>query len=92
MSSFTEALPYLFTGFFGAVLAWILYWFVRSLLFYWRNGWDFSVDFGPPMAWGNEFQTSNELRPREKVMCGYPVALLISTYLFGISVHLFWGH
>lgn len=65
MSSFTEALPYLFPGFSGVVLV------SRSLLFYWRNGWDFSVDFGPPLAWGDEFQASgNEMRPREKVFWG----------------------
>ncbi|WGI73313.1 hypothetical protein QC756_13155 [Sinorhizobium meliloti] len=92
MSSFTAALPYLFTGFSGALLIWLLYWYVRSLWFYWRNGWDFSVDFGPPMP-GDEFHSSeNEMRPREKVMCGYPITLLISAYIFGMSVYFFWGH
>ncbi|WP_425665449.1 SOS response-associated peptidase [Sinorhizobium fredii] len=87
MSSFTEALPYLFPGFSGVVLV------SRSLLFYWRNGWDFSVDFGPPLAWGDEFQASgNEMRPREKVFWGYPITLLTCAYIFGAAVYFFWGH
>ena len=91
-SFFTAALPYLVTGFSGAVLAWLLFWYLRSLLFYWRNGWDFSADFGPPMAWGDEFQTSgNEMRPREKVLWGYPITLLICAYIFGAPVYFFWG-
>lgn len=91
MSSFTQTLPHLFTGFSGAVLVW-LHWYARSLCFYWRNGWDFSVDFGPLMSWGDEFHSSeNEIWPREKVLWAYPIFLLISAYIFGASIYFFWG-
>jgi len=66
------------------------YWFIWSLRFYKGNGWDFTVDFGPKMYKGDSTDPDFEMSPREKLLYGYPMGILIwATLLAGFSIPLF---
>jgi hypothetical protein len=34
----------------GGACAWSWYWYIRSIIFYYKNGFDFSEDFGPSFS------------------------------------------
>lgn len=66
-----------------------IYWFVRSLLFYKNNGWDFTVDFGPKMYKGDGDFPEFEMSPRQKLVFGYPIGILgLATLLTGFTIPL----
>ncbi|WP_426239964.1 hypothetical protein [Pararhizobium sp. DWP1-1-3] len=81
------------TAFFAmtsAVFGWSLCWYVRALLFYSRNGWDFSKDFGPDFYHGDGPDDPRmKMKPEEKMWRGYPLFILIFglfSILFGLGV------
>ncbi|CAN7641035.1 hypothetical protein LJR257_004683 [Ensifer adhaerens] len=77
-------------AFLAAALVWKLYWFIRSLLFYRNNGWDFTVQFGPKMYKGEGDTPEFEMSAREKLVTGYPMGIVIlGTLLTGFTIALF---
>lgn len=66
---------------FGASCAYTWYWFIRSIIFYVENGFDFSVNFGPDM-YGSDYQDGDGdllMSPRRKFLFGWPVSVVISS-------------
>ncbi|MEI3855437.1 MULTISPECIES: hypothetical protein [Ensifer] len=57
--------PHLIVAGLAVLLIWEIHWFIRSLRFYKGNGWDFTVDFGPKMYWGESTDPDFEMSPRE---------------------------
>lgn len=70
---------------FGWFSAYSWYWYVRSIIFYFKNGFDFSEDFGPKM---NEFDDDDRYsaKPREKLLAAWPLFAVLSS-----SAALFLG-
>lgn len=84
--------PHLIVAGLAVLLIWEIHWFVRALLFYKGNGWDFTVDFGPKMYKGDWASPEFEMSPKEKLVSGYPFFILIlSVLLAGFSVALYEG-
>jgi hypothetical protein len=72
----------------SAIFGWTLYWYVRALLFYSRNGWDFSKDFGPDFYYGDvPGDPRMKMKPEAKMWSGYPIFILLSG-LFSIILGL----
>ncbi len=85
-------MPHLIVAGLAVLLIWEIYWFIRSLLFYKGNGWDFTVDFGPKMYNGEWASPEFEMSPREKLVRGYPLwILLLASFLAVFSIALFQG-
>ena len=68
--------------FFGALMARDIYRLIRSLIFYKKNGWDFSVDFGPRIYHSTSDLPEIEMTPREKLTQA-PIMILIYTVILG---------
>ncbi|KSV74591.1 hypothetical protein N185_02925 [Sinorhizobium sp. GW3] len=84
--------PHLIAAGLAVLLISEIYWFIRTLLFYKGNGWDFTVDFGPKMYKGDGEQAEFEMSPKEKLVSGYPLFILIySVLLVALSVALYEG-
>ncbi|RWY68801.1 hypothetical protein EHI48_28595 [Rhizobium sp. WSM1325] len=64
----------------GGFCAYSWYWYIRSIIFYFRNGFDFSEDFGPEMS---EFPDDDRFttKPREKFLVAWPVFVLVTSLL-----------
>ena len=85
-----EYLLPIIVAFLAAALARELYWFIRSLLFYRNNGWNFTVQFGPKMYRGEGNDPDFEMSAREKLVTGYPMGIFIlGTLLTGFTIALF---
>ncbi|OWO94527.1 hypothetical protein B5E41_12245 [Rhizobium esperanzae] len=67
--------------FVGASCAYSWYWYIRSVIFYLKNGFDFSVDFGPSMFWSEFHDDLDQAKPREKFLIGWPVVVAVSSAL-----------
>ncbi len=76
----------------GSALFWEVYWFIRSLLFYRNNGWDFSVDFGPKIYRGESTEPEFEMAPREKMLIGHPVGIFVWAGLLASCVAIILIH
>ncbi|NKQ87599.1 hypothetical protein [Rhizobium ruizarguesonis] len=63
----------------GAIFAYN--WYVRSIIFYYNNGFDFSEDFGPKIS---EFEDDDRFtaRPREKLLIVWPPFVVVSSAIF----------
>ncbi len=64
--------------FVGSFCAYCWYWYIRSIIFYYKNGFDYSVDFGPSMSSddGDELST-----PRQKFLLGWPFSVIVTSVL-----------
>ncbi|EJC81811.1 hypothetical protein Rleg4DRAFT_3500 [Rhizobium leguminosarum bv. trifolii WSM2297] len=62
----------------GGMCAWSWYWYIRSIIFYCKNGFDFSEDFGPKIS---EFDDDDRFtaKPKEKFLIAWPVFVVVST-------------
>jgi hypothetical protein len=79
--------------FFGGIFLYCLIQFGRDVLFYWRNGWDFSQDSGVPNAWFRIGTIKHTLGKKNSIffgtpffllIVGVPVVLLVKAFLDGI--------
>lgn len=65
----------------GALCTYSWYWYIRSVIFYLKNGFDFSMDFGPSMYW-SEFHDDRDLaKPREKFLIGWPAFVAVNSVM-----------
>ncbi|PDS79713.1 hypothetical protein CO667_09095 [Rhizobium sp. L43] len=69
-------------GLVGGLCANNWYWYLRSWIFYVRNGFDFSMDFGPSL-YRSEAQDDDRYlaKPREKFLIMWPVLVVGSSFL-----------
>lgn len=63
----------------GAYLVYLVHLWVKDLLFYWNNGWDFTVDSGQKMYHGDEsgMTPGSLMSNRYRVLFGMPMVILI---------------
>ncbi|MCJ9692993.1 hypothetical protein MOV76_15405 [Rhizobium sp. PRIMUS64] len=76
--------------FVGSICAYSWYWYIRSLIFYLRNGFDFSKDFGPKLH-RSEFPDHDQdwATPRQKFLSHWPFWVLTTSFvLLGIVLAL----
>ncbi|UVD59153.1 hypothetical protein NE852_14150 [Rhizobium sp. Pop5] len=66
----------------SGLCAYTWYWYIRSFIFYFRSGFDFSEDFGPQVSW-SEFQDDERdlANPREKFLVARPVSVLATSFI-----------
>jgi hypothetical protein len=71
---------------FGGFCAYSWYWYIRSIIFYYKNGFDFSEDFGPKMS---EFEDDDRFtaKPKEKFLITWPLFVAMSS-LFSVLLFL----
>ena len=64
----------------GGFCAYSWYWYIKSFIFYFRNGFDFSEDFGPKIS---EFPDDDRftVKPREKFFVAWPVFVVVTSVL-----------
>ncbi len=46
--------------------AYSIYWFTKTTAFYYKNNWDFEVDFGPPIYRSEFHEPSEEVKRKTK--------------------------
>jgi hypothetical protein len=66
-----------------SALVFVLQRWVRDLLFYRSNNWDFTKDSGFEMYFGDEFSVGEKMSNRVRIIFGY------SFFVFVISLFLF---
>lgn len=74
----------------GGFCAYNWYWYIRSFIFYFRNGFDFSEDFGPKLQ-RSEVPDHDEdwATPRQKFLIAWPVWVVTTSFiLLGIVLAL----
>ncbi|WP_171899751.1 MULTISPECIES: hypothetical protein [unclassified Rhizobium] len=74
----------------GGVCAYSWYWYIRSVIFYLRNGFDFSQDFGPKLH-RSEFPDHDEdwATPKQKFLFDWPFWVLTTSFvLLGLVLAL----
>ncbi len=66
------------------------YWYVRSIIFYVKNGFDFSEDFGPAFYWDDRGGDDNRLlmKPKEKFLFALPSFVVVTS---AMSIFLVLG-
>ncbi|MFW8646283.1 hypothetical protein ACOJBO_45855 [Rhizobium beringeri] len=64
--------------FVGSFCAYSWYWYIKSIIFYYKNGFDFSEDFGPKFS---EFEDDDRFtaKPREKLLIVWPLFVVVSS-------------
>ncbi|AUW46690.1 hypothetical protein CUJ84_pRLN2000145 (plasmid) [Rhizobium leguminosarum] len=62
----------------GCFCAYSWYWYIKSIIFYYKNGFDFSEDFGPKFS---EFEDDDRFtaKPREKLLIVWPLFVVVSS-------------
>jgi hypothetical protein len=67
----------------GAYCAHNWYWFIRSIIFYSRNGFDFSEDFGPEAYWADRGGDDDcvLMKPKEKFLIAGPVFVVVTSVM-----------
>ncbi|WP_064709072.1 hypothetical protein [Rhizobium bangladeshense] len=70
----------------GGFCAYCWYWYIRSFIFYFRNDFDFSKDFGPKFR--SEFAEHDQdwVKPREKFLIDWPIWVLATSVMLLIIV------
>ncbi|RUM02560.1 hypothetical protein EFR84_20800 [Rhizobium chutanense] len=70
----------------GGFCAYSWYWYIRSFIFYFRNDFDFSKDFGPKFR--SEFAKHDQdwVTPREKFLIDWPFWVLCTSFMLLIIV------
>ncbi|MGO4112313.1 hypothetical protein [Rhizobium ruizarguesonis] len=74
----------------GGISAYCWYWYIRSIIFYLRNGFDFSEDFGPKL-YRSEFPDHDQdwATPRDKFLFDWPICTMAcSLVLVGVVLGL----
>lgn len=67
----------------GSFCAYSWYWFIRSIIFYSRNGFDFSEDFGPEAYWADRGGDDDcvLMTPKEKFMVSGPLFVVVTSVM-----------
>ncbi|MDC9809332.1 hypothetical protein [Rhizobium binxianense] len=65
----------------GGLCAYCWYWCITSIIFYRKNGFDFSEDFGPKVYWGTYAHDRFLAKPKAKFFIAMPFAVAISSFL-----------
>ncbi|TBB14196.1 hypothetical protein ELH50_01215 [Rhizobium ruizarguesonis] len=71
----------------GGFCAYSWYWYIRSIIFNRKNGFDFSKDFGPEIFFGEFRDEGFFAKPKAKFCFGMPFVLAV-TSLHSISIVL----
>jgi len=57
------------------------YWIIKSLVFYYKNNWDFTIDFGPSV-YRSEFRDKpEEVRGKTKHLLFLPTVFVVSSVM-----------
>ncbi|WP_246777507.1 hypothetical protein [Rhizobium sp. BG4] len=64
--------------FLSSFSGWSWYWFIRSIIFYMRNDFDFSIDFGPKIYMSEIDDERYVVTPRQKLVIAWPMIVIIS--------------
>lgn len=68
-----------------------IYWFVRSILFYSKNGWNFDIEYGPPI-YRSEFHDEREkANPRQKIFLFLPLMIFGSAFIAASIIYSLIG-
>jgi hypothetical protein len=62
---------------FLTVGALLMYLWLRDIIFYWKNNWDFSLPHGPDFFLGVEGDMSNPISNRTRGMFAYPISIAL---------------
>jgi hypothetical protein len=65
----------------GGLSIYFWYWCVSSIIFYRRNGFDFSKDFGPKVYWSSFAHDRFLAKPKAKFFIAMPIAVAVSSFL-----------
>ena len=67
----------------GPFCAYYWYWFIRSIIFYSRNGFNFTEDFGPEAYWADRGGDDDcvLMRPKEKFFIAGPTFVLVTSVM-----------
>nr|MDZ8116611.1 hypothetical protein [Nostoc sp. DedVER01b] len=62
---------------------WNVVWWIRTIVFYARRDWDYSENFGPQMAPGEdtEITENNQLSGRAKIFYGIPFFIMVPGFI-----------
>ncbi|WP_318035394.1 hypothetical protein [Rhizobium ruizarguesonis] len=71
----------------GSFCAYNWYWYIRSIIFYRKNGFDFSKDFGPKVYWSSFAHDRFLAKPKAKFFIAMPFAVAVSSFL---TIFLLW--
>ncbi|NKJ96098.1 hypothetical protein GFM14_32035 [Rhizobium leguminosarum bv. viciae] len=76
----------------GSLTAYNWYWYIRSIIFYRNNGFDFSKAFGPNDYWSRLRQDSFLANPRVRFFFAMPFAVTVGSlmtivFAFGLVDH-----
>ncbi|PDT00779.1 hypothetical protein CO666_29125 [Rhizobium chutanense] len=67
--------------FLDGLCAYCWYWCITSIIFYRKNGFDFSKDFGPKVYWGTYAHDRFLAKPKAKFFIIMPFGVAISSFL-----------
>ncbi|MBB4522997.1 hypothetical protein ACU8MP_04265 [Rhizobium leguminosarum] len=71
----------------GGFCAYSWYWFIRSIIFYRGNGFDFSEDFGPKVYWSARGGDDRLLaKPKAKFMFIMPFFVVATSVMLLLAV------
>ncbi|NZD54143.1 hypothetical protein [Rhizobium leguminosarum] len=65
----------------GSFCAYNWYWYIRSIIFYRKNGFDFSIDFGPNDYWSELPHGTFMAKPKVKFFFARPFAVAVGSFL-----------
>lgn len=65
----------------GGFCAYSWYWYIRSIIFYRKNGFDFSKDFGPDIYLSRFAHERFLASPKVKFFVAMPIVLLLTSFL-----------
>ena len=66
----------------GGVAVYFIIWWIRELIFYSGNNWDFSKQFGLEFYFGGEGGFTRRMTPKQKLCFGYPLIVCVSLITF----------
>jgi hypothetical protein len=71
----------------GGFCAHSWYWWIRSIILYRRNGFDFTKDFGPKIYHGDSVDDDRWLvNPRDKLLFSLPLFVVVSSVLSTVMI------
>ena len=72
----------------GGFCAYSWYWCIRSIIFYRKNGYDFSQDFGPKISWSGGGGGDDRLlaTPKSKFLIAMPFSVVATSFMLLLIV------
>ncbi|MDC7741197.1 hypothetical protein [Rhizobium binxianense] len=65
----------------GGFCAYNWYWYIRSIIFYRKNGFDFSKDFGPYIYFSQWQHERFLAKPKAKFFFAMPFVLVVTSFI-----------